>query len=206
MLDEVQFSQNHVQTNAGFVSAGWVSAGFIAERLAQEGAQGLILFEDACLHLIAVNYLLHNMGFFVVSQHGAFDLKISIETLMSSWTAHCETWTEASPPEYVAPHAYFRIMESTALLGTCWRFKQTYDGNTRPQLGLVRGMTLIYPSSWMLTIHWLGRSDPVHFDRRDLALLDIAVADFSDEGRHNAVLLPYPPRLPMPSRPASITG
>lgn len=206
MLDNIRFTENHVQTNASFISAGWATAGFIASRLAQEGAQGHILFEDACLQLIAMNYLLHNMGFFQGSKQGASDLKTSLERLMSSWKKHCQSITTASPPKHAPTDQYFRIMEATSLLSTCWRFKPEYYSHANAELGMVRGMSLIYPSLWLLTIHWLDRPDPVHFDRHDFAMLEITESDLIDSGCYTAVSLPYPPRLPLSSRSAPISG
>jgi hypothetical protein len=206
VLDNIQFSKNHVQTNASFISAGWVSSGFIAQQLAKEGVHGEILFDDACLHLIALNYLLHNMGFFPGARYGAFDLKISLETLLSTWKSEGQTIIETPAPDYVPKMQYFRILEATALLGTCWHFPQDHQQNEALRVGIVRGMSLIYPSLWLLAIHWLGRQDLVHFDRQDLSNLEIADSAFSDTDRHDTVLLPYPPRLPLSSRATPISG
>jgi hypothetical protein len=205
-FDNIVFSSNHVQTNASFISAGWVSAGFIAQRLAKEGAGGDILFDDACLHLIALNYLLHNMGFFDSAQHGAFDLKISLETLLSTWQSEGQTIIETAAPDYVPEAQYFRIMEATALLGTCWHFPHDHTQSEAPQIGMVRGMSLIYPSLWLLTIQWPGRQDLVHFDRQDFSNLEIADSALAETERHNPVLMPYPPRLPLSSRATPISG
>ncbi len=205
-FDQVIFSNNHVQTNASFISAGWVSAGFIAQQLAKEGAGVGILFDDACLHLIALNYLLHNMGFFKSAQHGAFDLKISLETLLSAWQSECKEIVEVALPDYVPVEQYFRIMEATALLGSYWHFTQEYQHNTTPQIGIVRGMSMIYPSLWLLTFQWFGRRDLVHFDRQDFSNLKIADTSFTDTDHQNVVLLPYPPRLPLSSRATPISG
>ncbi len=204
VLDDIHFSKNHVQTNASFISAGWVSAGFIAERFAREGSKGEIAFDDACMHLIAVNYLLHNMGFFTISRNGAFDLKISLETLLSAWKTHCQSWNDVPPPAYVSPDHYFRIPEATALLGTYWCMNQ--PGSDEPMYGLVRGMNLIYPSLWMLSIHWLDRADPVHFDRLDFSALEIAAAGFKLDHPHHPIFLPYTPGLPLSSDSAPING
>ncbi len=204
MLDDANFSKNHVQTNASFISAGWISVGFIAQRLAEEGSRGEIHFDEACLHLIALNYLLHNMGCFARSRHGALDLKISLETLMSTWKAHSESWSETAPPAYVDADQYFRIMEATALLGTYWSMPQANQED--PLVGLVRGMSLIYPSLWMLSIHWLDRVDPVHFDRLDFSILEIAETGFNSDQPHYPIFLPYTPGLPLSSDSASING
>jgi len=202
-FDNILFSNNHVQTNASFISAGWVSTGFIAQQLAKER---VILFDDACLHLIALNYLLHNMGFFTGAQYGAFDLKISLETLLSTWQSQDQAIVETPAPDYVPEAQYFRIMEATALLGTYWHFPPETEQNEPPRIGIVRGMSLIYPSLWLLAIHWLGRRDLVHFDRQDFSNLIISDSAFNETDRHNAVLLPYPPRLPLSSRATPISG
>lgn len=205
-FDQVVFSNNHVQTNASFISAGWVSAGFIAQQLAKEGASEIIIFDDACLHLIALNYLLHNMGFFQSAQQGAFDLKISLETLLSAWKSECKEIAEATLPDYVPVEHYFRVMEATALLGSYWHITQDNQPSKTSQIGIVRGMSLIYPSLWLLTIQWFGRRDLVHFDRQDFANLKISDMAFNDSDCQNAVLMPYPPRLPMSSRATPISG
>jgi hypothetical protein len=206
VLDNIQFSNNHVQTNASFISAGWVSAGFIAQQLGKEGTRGEILFDDACLHLIALNYLLHNMGFFAGTQDGAFNLKNSLETLLSTWQDDDREIHEATPPDYIPVDHYFRILEATAHLGTYWHMQQENQLSTSPQIGLVRGLSLIYPSLWLLTIQWNGRNDLVHFDRQDFSNLEIAEITFRDSDPQNAVLLPYPPRLPLSSRSTPISG
>ncbi len=202
-FDNVLFSSNHVQTNVSFISAGWVSSGFIAQQLAKEG---VILFDDACLHLIALNYLLHNMGFFTGTKYGAFDLKISLETLLSTWQSKGQAIVETPAPDYVPEAQYFRIMEATALVGTYWHFPQDTQQNEAPRACMVRGMSLIYPSLWLLAIRWPGRQDLVHFDRQDLSNLEIADSTFTDTDRQNAILLPYPPRLPLSSRTTPISG
>ncbi len=205
-FDNVLFSSNHVQTNASFISAGWVSTGFIAQQLAKEGVRGDILFDDACLHLIALNYLLHNMGFFTGARYGAFDLKISLETLLSTWQSEDQAIVETPAPDYVPEAQYFRIMEASALLGTYWHFPQDTQQNEAPRVGMVRGMSLVYPSLWLLAIRWLGRQDLVHFDRQDFSNLIISDSAFRETDRHDAVLLPYPPRLPLSSRSTPISG
>jgi len=154
-----------------WIRAGRISTRAIAARLAHEGASGLVSYDDACHLLSLLSLHLEDTNFVLSPRRGALLLKDALFSLNLFWNQRGTPRYESLPPPGVALDQYFRAPEAMELIGSTVRMRPEIPGADLARVALVRSMTQVYPSHWVIMLYWDHQGGGVFFDRKDFQMV-----------------------------------